>query len=454
MLRQLLGFLEVASVLVLTIAAMVAVKIPTMRDEFTVVAAVSLAAAFVGLLYRRRVGLLTYFALVVVVMPAISYWGFMYFGNSRVMASTSSLVVATYVQMSTFFLSAYLAVFLASLCKLSSVPILDLTVIRSGIDWGKNERRWMTRTFAVISIVAAYIYQPSIPGGSYAEIEYNLLAGSAWNYVCLIAYVLLIPAARKGVVEWVALIGVPIWLILHFDRADILGLFLLWFLYLEARAGQRQSKGVRLRIVAATLIGGMTLLGFAYLGLIRSKGLVWDGSTWILAAESLFNYSTVQAANHAFMAAIEYVDRVGHVFLFGEYPVRMIPSFLKLHPSSAEVVVQQAVGSWFGMHIGGEFYLNFGLAGAVVAVPVAILLIATAAWATHMAFGREGLWLWYAVTVLMVVRIGWYGLFYYLKAMTLLVPCFLLLRVGMRCVAGSLGRVGPRDADRKPQSLS
>lgn len=374
-------------------------------------------------LVQLGLGFASYFLFVTVVWPMVTYLLFAPQGLSQPFGHSWTLLLSAQNTIVSAYVIAYLVSARMMHCLGLSTDTLDSRVfgrMHASVD---RIDRISTDIFSLIALVAAYIYQPTIPGGQYLDLEYNLFAGNAWNYVCLGAYFFVIFGERSSILRRIALYGVPLWLVLHYDRGELIGLvfFGLTFLFNRPTNSMITANARRIRMLAVA-ISVIVVIAFTYIGYVRLFGMFWSPDILRGAVLSIINFPTVQQVNHAFAAAIEWWTRFGEYSFIGDYPLRLLPSFLVEHPRSADVFVAEEMQTNFGMPYQGEALLSMGLSGLIVA-PIAVpLLIMLTLGVYKMAFGPVAHAFAFYLASLLVVRIGWYSFFYFLKVMVTVAP--------------------------------
>lgn len=282
-----------------------------------------------------------------------------------------------------------------------------------------------TWLFSIVSIVAAIIYLPDLPGKSYGELSAALLPGNAWNAVAIIAYFFVIIGVKKSVIRKFSLVFVPFWLLSHFARVDILGLVLLgYMIFTNVKKGKFIKEKFNLWKVALLAIG---IFLFAYLGVVRDRGLVFDPGAILDSLLMFFNYLTVQDLLYSTAAAIEVNHMYGSFPTLLNYIPQMIPSFLIQSSEGAPHIVASYIHTNFGLLIYGEYYLNYRLIGVFVAPFITYMVLFFPILALRMFFGRFGFVLGYYLLLTTSARVFWYGYIYYIKPLFLIVPVFILI---------------------------
>jgi len=400
--------------------------------------AASLALLYVADLVVLGIGLSTYFLFLAIAWPALAFLLFAPYGQSQPLGHSWTLFLSSESLMVTGYLLAYLLSARVFAALNMSADSLDSKILGSTpaavID------RVSTDALSIMAMVAAYIYQPTMPGAQYTELDYNLFAGNAWNYICLGSYFFVIFGDRQSFLRRVAFVCVPLWLILHFDRGELTGLlfFGLTAVFNRRSNDTTRSTGWRKRTLAIGL-AVIVVVAFTYLGYARLTGMYWSTEVFRGAMLSIINLSTVQQVNHSFAAAVEWWTRFGEYLFVADYPLRLIPSFLAVHPQSAENFVADVMLTNYGMPFQGEALLSFGLAGFLLAPIVIPCLFKLSIYTYGYALGPLGSTFAFYLVSLLVVRVGWYGVFYLPKVMLTVAPlvwiCFAATRLFQRWVA-------------------
>lgn len=284
-----------------------------------------------------------------------------------------------------------------------------------------------TWVFSAITIISSIIYLPDLPGLAYKDLSPSLLPGNAWNSVVVISYFFVLMGVKESAIRKFALFFVPIWLLTHYARVDILGLLLILYLLLTATKKLDVIKSRFSFKKAALIVGG--LLVFSYLGLVRHTGLVFDTEALVESVSMLTNYPTVQDLVYSTAAAIEVTQLYGNFYTLMDYIPQLIPSFLGFEAQSPEAghLVASLIHTNYGLFVYGEFYLNFEVMGLVVAPFVTYLVIFLPALILRKLLGNFGASLGYYWIVLTIARVFWYGYIYYIKPLVIILPVFIIL---------------------------
>ncbi|EMF47515.1 hypothetical protein B481_1108 [Planococcus halocryophilus Or1] len=143
----------------------------------------------------------------------------------------------------------------------------------------------------------------------------------------------------------------------------------------------------------------------------------------------LVNYPTVQDLVYSTAAAIEVTHTYGNFYTIIDYIPQLIPSFLGIEAKSPEAahLVASLIHTNYGLFVYGEFYLNFGVLGLVVAPFATYVIIFTPTVILKKLFGNFGRALGYYWIVLTVARVFWYGFIYYIKPLVIILPVFIII---------------------------
>lgn len=282
-----------------------------------------------------------------------------------------------------------------------------------------------TWTFSFISAVATIIYLPGIPGAPYDKIESTILPGNAWNAVAVIAYFFVVSGVKESIIRKCTLFFVPLWLLAHFARVDILGLILLAFIIFSGIKKGEVIKAKFSFFKLGMLAGGIFV--FAYLGLVRDMGLVLDVETVVDSFLSIFNYLTVQDLLYSTAAAIEVNQNYGSFPTLLNYFPQLLPSFISASSEVAPNIVASYVHTNYGLLVYGEYYLNYQLLGVLLAPFITYLVLFLPVKILRLFFGSFGYAFGYYMLLTTIARVMWYGYTYYIKPMIIIVPVFILI---------------------------
>ncbi|ANU22558.1 hypothetical protein [Planococcus donghaensis] len=284
-----------------------------------------------------------------------------------------------------------------------------------------------TWLFSALAIVSSIIYLPDLPGGTYNELSPSLLPGNAWNSVVVVSYFFVLMGVKGSGLRKFAILFVPFWLLSHYARVDILGLLLILYLLLTATKKLDVIKSSFSFKKAALIAGGLLL--FSYLGLVRHSGLIFDVQAILDSVSILVNYPTVQDLVYSTAAAVEVTHTYGNYHTIIDYIPQLIPSFLGIEAKSPEAahLVASLIHTNYGLFVYGEFYLNFGVLGLIVAPFATYLIIFTPTVILKKLFGNFGMALGYYWIVLTIARVFWYGFIYYIKPLVIILPVFIII---------------------------
>lgn len=407
--------------------------------------AASMALLFVSDLFVLGFGLASYFLLLAVVWPAVAFLLFAPYGQSQPLGHSWTLFMSGEGMVVTGYVVAYLLS--ARMFAALKMNASNLDTSLAGAAAIPRVDRVSTDIFSVIAIVAAYVYQPTIPGAKYGEMDYNLFAGNAWNYICLGSYFFVICGESRSILRRLALVSVPLWLLLHFDRGELIGLLFFWLTTVFNRpVGVVASMLERRRQALAAGLAAVAVLAFTYLGYARLTGMYWSPDVFRGAMLGIANLSTIQQVNHSFAAAVEWWVRFGEYAFVADYPLRLVPSFLANHPPSAEYFIAEAMHTNYGMPFQGEALLSFGVAGLVLAPIVIPFLMRLVIDAYGYALGPLAKAFAFYLVSLLIVRISWYGVFYLPKVMLTVAPLIWLCFAAIRYVQRAGSKVSWRES--------
>ncbi len=298
-----------------------------------------------------------------------------------------------------------------------------------------GRRRSLTMLiFSLLAIASVLIFRPFLPGGKYDLSRPPLLPGNAWQYVALISY-LFIVCSRVAWSSLVALIGVPIWLLVHYARADVIaGLVISYQVYALKRLRPQWAwrPGARMVILGLVLVSFM-----AYIGVVRNEGWSFSFGTVGRSVASLLNYGTVQDVVYSSAAAVEVEATNGPAPTLWWVIESLPPSFLTGRGAAREpsIYVAEHIHTNQGILIAFEFYLNFNILGVIIC-PFALYGLHRTCIAVAELF--DGDWcdgilgpVTYLVCVLTAPRTFWYGTTYLMKEMFVLLPALFVLYVVM-----------------------
>jgi len=285
-----------------------------------------------------------------------------------------------------------------------------------------------TIIFSFIAIATAFLYLPGQIGGLYYSRIYNLLPGRGWNILFLISYFFVF-IGKKGWLRNIVLVATPIWFILHYKRVEILGIILFYatFTYYKFKIKRIRIDKKILKIIFIVLI----LLLFSFIGLIRNLSDS-NSVSFSQTATSLINYPTVQDVIFSSAASIEYTKVFSKVDTLLYYPTQIVPSFFHAPDKYAYEIVRDTMNTNSGMFVIGEFYMNLGFFGLLVAPFLAYFILFFPFRIMNLIFGKMGKTLTYYVLIATLPRIFWYGFIFYLKSVFLISSALLLLYLLIR----------------------
>ncbi|MED5099947.1 hypothetical protein P9858_07405 [Niallia circulans] len=294
-----------------------------------------------------------------------------------------------------------------------------------------NKSLLATNFFSFIAILSAIIYKPTIPGQSYITLRQvdTLLPGSGWNMVVVIAYFFVLTGINKSKIRKFTLIFVPFWLIINYARVDIMGVLLFYIIYIIFQKGLYKRKNwlFNRTIIRNLILLILIVIIFSYVGIVRNIGLYFSLDMLIEAIFSLFNYPTIQDLVYSFAATVEVEKLYGTTNTILWYFIKIIPSYLISFPEDASKYVQSLITTNYGMHISGEFYLNYSFIGFLIAPFIFYFMLLIPIRLMKWIFGNLGLALAYYLLIMTTARIYWYGYIYYIKPYFTIIPIFLIL---------------------------
>ncbi len=278
---------------------------------------------------------------------------------------------------------------------------------------GVSVTTWGQVILALMCLVALFIYQPSIPGTAYTDMSHNLLPGSGWNYICFLSYGVLLLERDKSLLTKLTIGFVPVWLLLHFARVDLLGLMILYFVTKRAR---RQKFGT-IEIGTAAIL----LFLFVAIGVVRNEPSM--SALGEVGMHELVGNRTIQDATHNLLAALAYFETKGVLNTVATTAQYIPPSFFVGDRSmNAEMLLHKTIGTHFGAHWIGEVYLNGGYIALVVGALVTSLLVPFLLFLALLPRDRTLSSLLVYHVFLALPRFCWYGIIYLVKPIIFIMP--------------------------------
>lgn len=313
--------------------------------------------------------------------------------------------------------------------------------------------------FFIFSGFAAFVMFPRLPMTSYGNVTYPaLLAGNAWMALSIISATCLV-LARRRLIMWSVASFLPIlWLLLNYNRVELLGYFYIVASVIAWRL-QRRGHGVgsqfanqppppgrhsrhrtlrRSARFGVAAVSVWALLIMLFLGNARNEGwgsLSAEGagavavSTVAEAKNVLLNYGTIQAVVYSAAAGLQLRESTGGYPSFRFLPEHLLPFDPTDPPPSAAGQVVAVIGSSGGMLLPVEFHMNYGLLGGLIA-PFAVFFVLLGALRLVMVVTRESSFFrfaFYSSVVAMTWRLFYYAPVSILTGMIFLAPALWLL---------------------------
>lgn len=393
-------------------------------DVFHLLILVIFTIKFIADVLNFKIGFAS-FSLLLLFLPIVSILGFAPSGNVQPLFNDRTQLIESH-----FYTIAFAALFFYFIWSL-----LMLGTNRSFDKYDKEVLKFFFRDsnsllstwfFSLVTITSAIIYLPDLPGRAYHEFSPSLLPGNAWNSVVAISYFFALIGVKGSALRKIALVFVPLWLLSHYARVDILGLILILYIILaNTKKGQIYNTSFNLKNFGFMAIG---ILVFSYIGIIRHNGLIFDGAAIIDSLAVLINYPTVQDLVYSTAAAIEVTHEYGSASTLINYIPQLMPSFFgyEATPDAAHLVASYIYTN-YGLFIYGEYYLNFQVIGIFLAPFLTYIVVFLPASILRKLFGDFGFSLGYYLIVTTIARVFWYGYIYYIKPMLVIVPVFILI---------------------------
>lgn len=364
------------------------------------------------------------FSLMLLFLPIISLLGFAPHGEVQPLFNDRTQLIEKH-----FYILAFSATFFYYVWSLllqvskKSFKHYDLEVM--GFFSKQKKSLLATWFFSVVAIASSIIYLPDLPGKAYYELSDSLLPGNAWNSVVAISYFFVLLGSKKSALRNLALVFVPFWLLSHYARVDILGLILIMYLLItNTEKGKLVIRNKNFRKIGMLVTG---VLIFSYLGLIRDTGLVFDGAAILNSFFNLINYPTVQDLIYSTAAAIEVNQTYGNFYTLQTYIPQLVPFFSGLETAGASHIVASYIHTNYGLLVYGEYYMNFQLAGILMAPFLTFVIVFVPAYLLQKVFGGIGFAMAYYMILTTAPRVLWYGFIYYIKPLVIIVPVFIVI---------------------------
>ncbi|MFD1031305.1 hypothetical protein [Metaplanococcus flavidus] len=392
-------------------------------DIFNVIILIIFTVKFTMDLLIFKIGYAS-FSLMLLFLPIVSLLGFAPHGEVQPLFNDPTQLIEKH-----FYILAFSALFfyfvwsLLLLITKKSFAQYDFKVL--SFFSGASGSRLSTWFFSIVSIAAAIIYLPDIPGKAYQDLSESLLPGNAWNSVVAISYFFVLIGSRNSSIRNIALVFVPFWLLSHYARVDILGLILIMYIIItNTKKGKLFIQTNKFRKIGILAVG---VLIFSYLGLVRETGLIFDASAILDSFYNLVNYPTVQDLIYSTAAAIEVNQQYGNTYTLVNYIPQLVPFFSGLETAGASHIVASNIHTNYGLLVYGEYYMNYQVIGILIAPFLTFFIVFFPAYLLTKIFGGIGFALGYYMVVTTVPRVMWYGFIYYIKPMLIIVPIFIVI---------------------------
>lgn len=369
------------------------------------------------------------FSLVLLFLPVISILGFGPTGEVQPLFNGATQLIDKHFSILAFSSLFFYCIWsLLLLLNKKSFAHYDSEILKYFL--GDSNSILSTWFFSCTAIVSSIIYLPDLPGPGkgYHDLSDSLLPGNAWNSVVVISYFFVLIGVKNSHIRKAALVFVPLWLLSHYARVDILGLILIMYILItNSKKGKVFKSKISFKQIALITVG---ILSFSYLGLVRHTGLIFDINAILDSVFILINYPTVQDVIYSSAAAIEVTQNSGNLYTLINYISQLVPSFFGLRGTEgAAHLVADAIHTNYGLLIYGEYYLNYNIIGVIAAPFLTYAVLFVPVRILKKLFGNLGSALGYYLIVTAMPRILWYGYIYYLKPLAVIVPVFIIMHL-------------------------
>lgn len=321
------------------------------------------------------------------------------------------------------------------ICCLSLLMLLTFVISTSFLELEKVQLRGqliLTKKgvyfCAILALLASVIAFPQVPFSFSSEDRFAaLLPGHAWNHLALLSIlILIISVHEKNIIIKPTIVFVVFWFLAHFERVDIIGFILGYFVIFVIRNNVKiRIKKIFLIILTVTLC----LYVFVYIGEVRNGT---KNITLSYLSQKLLVQNTASDVAYTFNCSIDYVRNSG--YLYGKTLVYYIYNVVPIlnAPNSAASVLSSNYAYPGGIFIFSEMYMNFGILGVFIGNMLLLFLLYFFAY-LHSNYGRVA----FAFLLITIIRLCWYGISYDTMALLYFLP-FILMIFNIPKMKGSL----------------
>lgn len=277
-----------------------------------------------------------------------------------------------------------------------------------------------TQICCIIAILASFVAFPTLPFIFNVENRFRaLFPGNGWNHIALIALIVIIQNIKKYRFVMITYGVVVFWFLSHYERSDIIGLFLLQIV-LYVSNGMKDRKCWRLLFKAIICIM-MAFIVFTVLGEIRMSS---EPISMLTILKKLITQNTASDIGYMYSISCDYV--LEHGLLFGRtyirYVLETIPMINTVNFNATELL-----GKYYAVP-GGLFFLsepliNFGFWGVVIIPNLQIALI-------YFMINKYSDYAYVSYLFLLATpfRYLWYGIGFIETGMIWLIPLTLTIK--------------------------
>ena len=272
---------------------------------------------------------------------------------------------------------------------------------------------------SIVGIASAIIAFPNLNFSENTERFKSLLPGNAWNHVCIITLLFMLPKFKDSKIVKFSYLFCIVWFLLHYERVDMIGLLIAVIFYLaktsenlKIRIGStiKQYKNVVIYVILICIvIIVMVIIGEARAG-NRSNTLA-NISKKILIQNTaadvgyVYNSTIIEVKNNGFKYGETYIT----------YIEKIIPFVSSKH--NASVYLRDKYHTAGGILIICEPYMNFGISGVIVFSIIEMLIFCKI-----VKSKKRIMYYMYLIIISTVFRTTWYGLEYIEKAVIYILP--------------------------------
>jgi len=286
---------------------------------------------------------------------------------------------------------------------------------------------------AMASVIIAFPRLSAVTGSFDPDERYvRLFAGNGWMVLSAAAYFFMLVGDFKVMKGFriLVIVFVPMWSILNYERADIMGILLLGFLYFIHR--YLFNKATSWWVKALFIFGSIGLFLFVSITvLIRTGGSASETQ----GVAALLNLTALDVL-FVYVSAFEVIsslDGLAGGFTYIRYLRGLFPSII-VDPQD-DVYGYTSYLSNIVPNTGGGYFvtepvLNFGyILGPLLAAAIYFLIYLVPFKFKMPALARS---LWYYIAIITLFRTVWYGLIYiekiYVNFLPLLLVIYILLQ--------------------------